>query len=464
MPVKKAYKVSNYHITSPRKSNDMYTPPAGYQVANEVSTQLGRIAQKILSRAVDENWQMPSEIPLYFEGRKYIARYQIHGSNSQNPKKHPGIGLYELVANETRRVSYNSGTSNKLSSNFYIKLNEMCDRLGINPKDMLAVMYLESALDPSIIGHDKNGKEYSARGLTQLLPSSLKNVGWTGTSNEFGKLSGEEQLPYIERYFQNIKHTGKFNSATQLYIGNFWPVALSDPAVMRGDPNAVIVDSAKYPREYKDNEGLDLDNDGKITYSDIAKIVGGKKKALNNNGVYAKFDQSINGIPTQDNEQEGAGGMLSAFFKKIEHMIDGLIGNAQSEASISKYGIQYPNTAYIISIDSDGDFSSKLEFARIFSLAAKEEIDANSEIYTDGNNVEIKCVVAAKEKIGLEVIKEFILAISNVFENATKSIGGIKIYSFVVANENPSYQILGIRLSDINYRKFHLKFIKGSNV
>ena len=467
MQVKNAYRVSNYHTAVPQSSNDMYSPPSGYQLATEVPNQLGIIAQRILSRAVDEGWKMPSDIPLYFEGYKYIARYQIHGPNSGNTKKHPGIGLYEQVGNSYQQVSQKQTTTNgKLGSNFYIKLNAMCGRLGINPKDMLAIMYLESALDPNIIGHDSKGKQYTARGLTQLLPSSLKTVGWTGTSDEFGRLSGEEQLPYIERYFRNIKHTGKFNSAAQLYIANLWPAALSDPAVMQGDPDAVIIDSEKYPREYHDNKGLDVDKDGKIRYGDLAKMMGSKKNTLDRNGVYAKFDQSINGNGNDNNQKQEEPGILASLYNKIEHWIDGLIGSTAETfpQPISKYGSQYPNTQYNISIDADADFSSKLEFARIFSLAAKEELEAICNTYTDGSNVEIQCVVAAQEKRGLEVVKEFVAAVSDVFEDATKSIGGIKVYAFVRTNTPPSYQILDIRLSDINYRKFHLKFAKGNNV
>jgi hypothetical protein len=89
---------NDYTTAIPLKSN-MYAPPTGYRLAkqSDVSRQLSIIAQKILFRAINEHWAMPSEIPLYFDGKQYIARYQFHGPNKQNPKKHPGIGLYEKL-------------------------------------------------------------------------------------------------------------------------------------------------------------------------------------------------------------------------------------------------------------------------------------------------------------------------------------------------------------------------------
>lgn len=129
---------------------------------------------------------------------------------------------------------------------------------------------------------------------------------------------------------------------------------------------------------------------------------------------------------------------------------------------MNKYGINYPPIKYLISVDSDNDFESKVEFARILSLALKEEIDSESEIYSDGNEIEIQCTVNAIQDIGLKVVKEMCYAVSDVFEYATRKIGSIKIYTHISIDKDPCYQKLGIKLSEINYRKFQLKFI-GQN-
>lgn len=447
--------VSRYYSGQYSNANDMYKPPAGYQVANNVSQELGRIAQEILSRAVNENWKMPSDLPISFDGKKYIARYQIHGPNSINQKNHPGIGLYEQIDNNNQ---YKSTIGSKLDDEFFVRLNEMCNRLKVKPEDMLAIMYLESGLDPNVAN-----PKFTARGLTQIEPYILKNLGWKGSYNEFGKLNAIDQLPYIEKYFRNVLgKAGQVRSPTQLYIANFWPAALRNPDVMKGDPSAVIVDSAKYPKEYHDNKGLDVDKDGKITYGDLMRLVNGKKKSLNQNNVYTRFDNAVNsGYQIHQPQQEQSiGSMIANFLGGLGKMLDNL--TATSNTSLNKYGDKYPSNKYIISISSS-DLQSKLEFARILSIAMKEEIDAESDIYTNGKNVELQCVVNADRGRGLEVVKELCAAVSDVFSIATKSIGGIKIYTSVSTNENPHYQILDIKLADMNYRKFRLKFAKRSN-
>lgn len=160
--------------------------------------------------------------------------------------------------------------------------------------------------------------------------------------------------------------------------------------------------------------------------------------------------------------QESSSNMLMSFFKRLGDLLDSLTREAGSikVKSINKYGTEFPQNKYLISIDSDSDLSSKLEFARILSFALKEEIDADSETYTDGKDVEVQCVVNAEQNRGLHVIKELCSVLSDTFEYATKKIGGVKTNTFVLSNEDSCYQKLDIKLSETNYRKFQLKFIR----
>lgn len=153
--------------------------------------------------------------------------------------------------------------------------------------------------------------------------------------------------------------------------------------------------------------------------------------------------------------------MLMAFFKRLGDIIDSLTREAQGVKmeSVNKYGSEYPKNKYLISIDSSSDLSSKLEFARILSLALKEEIDSNSQIHTDGKDVEVQCVVNAMQDRGLSVVKELSATVSNAFEYATNKIGGVKIDTFVMPNESSCYQKLDIKLSETNYSSFQNKFI-----
>jgi hypothetical protein len=198
--------------------------------------------------------------------------------------------------------------------------------------------------------------------------------------------------------------------------------------------------------------------------NNTGKKVNGYTSGLT--AIYQQFIEKRKGEPPSvpEESRKPESGLLASFLKGLSSLLDSLTAVASEGSikmkSISKYGSDYPQNRYLISVDSNDDFSSKLEFARILSLALKEEIDSDSEIFTDGKDVEIQCVVNAERVRGLEVVKELCATLSDVFEDATKKIGGVKTYTFVMANENSYYQKLDIKLSENNYKKFHLKFAK----
>lgn len=363
-----------------------------------------------------------------------------------------------------------------ISRSFSSKLDKISDDLDMNPRDLLLVMYLESGVNPAAV--NPNGR---ATGLIQFMPSTLKGMGLSKQDiATFGQKSAEEQLDYVKAYVQNHRALigGRpFTSATQYYVANFYPLALQK---WRGDDpirnaNVVVVDSkSRDPREraaYKENRILDTDKDGVIKVSDITRILMQMERTPKFRQTLRQFNTVAgNGLVSERSMRKSApaqhGSMLASFFKSINRLLDSLVAPAlaseENEMKINKYGSEYPLNKYLISIDSDSDLSSKLEFSRVLSMALKEEIDSDSEIYTNGSDVNIQCMLSAEKNRGLEVLKEFCAAFSDVFEYSTKSIGGIKIYTFITPEKNSDYQKLDIKLADINYRKFHLKFINRS--
>lgn len=333
----------------------------------------------------------------------------------------------------------------------------------MNPRDLLLVMFLESGVNPS--AKNSNG---GATGLIQFMPDTLRGMNLSEKDvKNFGNKSAEEQLKYVEQY---IKGKGRpFHSATEYYHANFFPVTLSrwhgtDPIANR---NVIVVSSKSQDRReraaYASNTILDANKDGKITVGDLTTVlmVFEKKpefKSLMNNlnAVAGKGTVSEKSNTKQRQEpvqrQQETSSSFGDFISNVENMLDNFLKAASSNNA--------KENSYLVSINSDSDFSSKLEFSRILSLALKEEIDSKSEIYTDGENINIKCFVQVDKALGLEVVKELCFAISNTFEYATKKIGGVKIYTLVSPDLESDYQNLDIKLADINYRKFHLKFGK----
>ncbi len=129
---------------------------------------------------------------------------------------------------------------------FVQKVKEMSTRLGIKPEWLLAVMKNESGMSTSI-----RNSQGGATGLIQFMPATARALGTT--TDALAKMSGVEQLAYVEKFFSSSK--GKFKSGADLYLNTFWPAALG-----KGDDYKI--GGAEVARV---NKGFDLNKDGQIT-------------------------------------------------------------------------------------------------------------------------------------------------------------------------------------------------------
>ena len=171
---------------------------------------------------------------------------------------------------------------------FYSKVLEIANAVGMSAEDLMAVMYLESGLKASSIN-----QKTKASGLLQIMPQFLKNVGFEGTSSEFGALDPIKQLDYLKTHIMSKTRVngGPFKSAAQFYVGNFWPAALKLPGVKAQNPDTIIIEAnptyQKYKNvsldyekaSYKANIGLDYNHDGKITFGDFQNKMDEIKKS-----------------------------------------------------------------------------------------------------------------------------------------------------------------------------------------
>ncbi|NJN46970.1 MAG: hypothetical protein HC808_11395 [Candidatus Competibacteraceae bacterium] len=156
-----------------------------------------------------------------------------------------------------------------LSDGFFQKLQVMCNNLGCDPQHMLKVWFSESI---GIYADAKNPA--GAYGLNQI--TNLAGVGWTRTSDEYLKLSAEEQLPFIEKYYTPYK--GRLTSIARIYQVNFLPATFSNVT----KPDDVLASKdGPYAWAYNANPALDpsTPKKGYITLGDLEKVVEG---AVNN--------------------------------------------------------------------------------------------------------------------------------------------------------------------------------------
>lgn len=123
---------------------------------------------------------------------------------------------------------------------FVQAVNQLAQRLGVNPAEMLGFMEIETAgtFSPSI----DNGLGYV--GLIQFGPDARKDLGVS--YNELAAMSRLEQLVWVEKYFQNVNRMagkqvfrpGGGATASDLYTAVFLP------AYVGSDDNTV------FPQKY----------------------------------------------------------------------------------------------------------------------------------------------------------------------------------------------------------------------
>jgi hypothetical protein len=154
-----------------------------------------------------------------------------------------------------------------LSDGFFRELKAISSRLQCDPEDLLAVMLSESDVNPA--AQNPHGK---ATGLIQFMPATLRGLGWTAGPDEFRKLTADEQLPYVERYYR--PHTGRLTSSGRLYQATFMP------ATLKNSDESTVLAGANGPRTqaYTQNKGLDINKDGVITVSDLTARINKVKQ------------------------------------------------------------------------------------------------------------------------------------------------------------------------------------------
>lgn len=361
-----------------------------------------------------------------------------------------------------------------LGTKFWNKLSRISESLGMNPEDLLTVMFYESGLDPAA-----RNKKSNASGLIQFMPDILKGLGFHGSHDDFRQLDAADQLDYVEKYIRNQMNYGgrPFKSATQYYVANIWPVALRSQGVINQDPHTPIIElnpkSQKYSNvsleqeraAYQQNSGLDINKDGVISYGDLESVMHNVKNspeyryALNQMSEGKEYIAGNNVSKNPPNSPENK-------INKINDVLDKFLSAvALQEAQDkfrkkSEYKKYLPLNCMTIKISSN-DLIDSLEFARILSLALDEEILAETSLHLKDKNLEINCLVNGPEQLCINAVTQLTESLSKVFEHATKKIGGIKITSLVIANTKSDYQNLDIKLAQTAYRHFRYKFING---
>jgi hypothetical protein len=151
----------------------------------------------------------------------------------------------------------------KVSETFRERVWWIADTLSLNPDDLMACMAWESGetFRPDI----KNAAGSGATGLIQFMPSTA--IGLGTSTKQLAAMSAEDQLNFVYRYFKPF--AGRLNNLGDIYMAILWPKAVGK------NDDYVLWDKGQSPTTFRQNAGLDINKDAKVTRAEcLAKIKG----------------------------------------------------------------------------------------------------------------------------------------------------------------------------------------------
>ena len=153
-----------------------------------------------------------------------------------------------------------------LTPEFKQKVDAIEQRLRMAPGSLLSVMRFETGgtFDPDV----KNRMGSGATGLIQFMPATAKGLGTS--TDALAKMSAEDQLDYVEKYFQPYK--GKMSTLKDAYMAVLYPKAIGKP-----EWYPIFTSGTK---AYTQNAGLDRDKKGMVTVGDAVARVRRERRGL----------------------------------------------------------------------------------------------------------------------------------------------------------------------------------------
>lgn len=149
----------------------------------------------------------------------------------------------------------------KVSSVFRDRIRWIGDTLNVNPDYLMACIAWESG--ETFRSDIKNAAGSGATGLIQFMPTTARALGTT--VQELARMTPEDQLNYVYKYFRPF--AGRLNNLGDVYMAILWPKAVGKP------DSYVLFDRSKSPTTFRQNAGLDVNKDGKVTRAEcLVKI------------------------------------------------------------------------------------------------------------------------------------------------------------------------------------------------
>jgi hypothetical protein len=193
---------------------------------------------------------------------KSIGRCMLHtGKKLSGVLRGVETAGQEIWDSITIEVSEILAWGKKVSAEFKSKVIKICERLQMNPSDLMAVMHAESGLNPRAPNENPNTGKLEAIGLIQFTEVGAQAAGTT--LEALRGMNALQQLDYVERYFAPFK--GRLKTVDDVYCVTAARIAVGQP------PDFVLYAKEREPGVYERNRILDLDHNGKIEKWEIGQ-------------------------------------------------------------------------------------------------------------------------------------------------------------------------------------------------
>lgn len=182
------------------------------------------------------------------------------------PEPQPVISLLPEPANANKPAPP-MAWGQKVSATFRARIWWLACTLRMDPNWIMACIAWESG--ESFSPSKKNLAGSGATGLIQFMPTTAKEIGTTVAL--LAKMTAEDQVNYVYKYFKMmIARHGALTTLEDTYMAILWPPAIGRPV------SSALWSQAEKPTTYRQNAGLDTNNDGTITKFEAASHVRDK--------------------------------------------------------------------------------------------------------------------------------------------------------------------------------------------
>jgi hypothetical protein len=146
----------------------------------------------------------------------------------------------------------------KVSPVFKDRLFWLCEELDINPDYLMACIAFESG--ETFRADIKNMAGSGATGLIQFMPSTALGLGTTVA--KLAEMTPEDQLNFVYKYFRPYR--GRLRTLEDTYMAILLPSMVGRPLESTLFSGGVA---------YRQNSGLDVNRDGKVTKAEASAKV-----------------------------------------------------------------------------------------------------------------------------------------------------------------------------------------------